>query len=145
MDPKKVSRLEQSGWRVGDAADFLGLTDAETAYVEMKVALGKALRNLRSYTGLTQAATAKVLGSSQSRVAKMEKGDPSVTLDLLLKTMLELGADAGALALVFDQVGTAASHAVAEGDAHWWQVNTVIGATKAGKSQKAPIPAGALI
>ena len=41
----------------------------------------------------TQAQFAKMLKSSQSRVAKMEKGDPTVSVDLLVKSLLALGAD----------------------------------------------------
>src|SRR5581483_4278956 len=46
----------------------------------------------RAELGLSQAVVAKRLGSSQSRVAKMEAGDPSVSLDLLLRALLALGA-----------------------------------------------------
>ena len=34
MDKTKQKRLEAAGWRVGDAADFLGLTSEEAAFVE---------------------------------------------------------------------------------------------------------------
>jgi hypothetical protein len=32
-----------------------------------------------------------MLASSQSRVAKMEKGDPSVSIDLLIRSLFNLG------------------------------------------------------
>ena len=101
MDPRKRERLEAAGWKVGDAADFLGLSEAEAQYVETKVALGIALRKLREYVGLTQAATAEEIGSSQSRLAKMEKADPSVSLDLLFSALLKLGASPDGINRVF--------------------------------------------
>jgi len=92
MDARKRARLGAAGWRVGDAADFLDLTPAERALVEMRLALGRSLKARRQKQRLTQAALAKRLGSSQSRVAKMEGGDVSVSLDLLIQGLLALDA-----------------------------------------------------
>jgi len=92
MDKAKKARLESSGWRVGDAATFLGLTPEEAAFVELKLALATYLRDLRRSRGWTQAAVADLLGSSQSRVAKMEAADASVSLDLVVKSLFSLGA-----------------------------------------------------
>ena len=92
MVPAKRARLEAAGWRFGSAADFLGLDEAEAAIVEMRVALGKSLREARTSRGWTQAEVARRLGSSQSRVAKMEAADASVSLDLLIRSLLALGA-----------------------------------------------------
>ena len=92
MDAKKRKRLEAAGFAVGSAADFLGLTAEEAALVEMRLALSRALRERRAEAGLTQAALARRIGSSQSRVAKMEAGDPSVSLDLLIRALLAVGA-----------------------------------------------------
>ena len=77
---------------MGDAADFLGLSDEEAALVEMKLGLADSLRRRRQARKLTQTQLAKRLGSSQSRVAKMEAADPAVSLDLLVRALLELGA-----------------------------------------------------
>ncbi len=88
----KQQALEGAGWRVGSAQDFLALTDEETALVELKLRLSDALRQRRTQLRLTQTAVAKRLHSSQSRVAKMEAADPSVTLDLLVRSLLALGA-----------------------------------------------------
>jgi DNA-binding XRE family transcriptional regulator len=85
-------RLEAAGWRVGDVQEFLGLTDEEWAFIETKLALADAVRRRRQRCRLTQAELAKRLGSSQSRVAKMEAGDPSVSLDLLIRSLYGLGA-----------------------------------------------------
>ncbi len=92
MEKARKGRLESAGWRVGDAAEFLELTPEEAAFVEMKLALARYVRELRGGHGWTQAQVARRLGSSQSRVAKMEAADPSVTLDLLVKALLALGA-----------------------------------------------------
>ncbi|MDZ7765721.1 MAG: helix-turn-helix transcriptional regulator [Melioribacteraceae bacterium] len=71
--------------------DFLGLTKNESAYIELKIKLSKNLRELRSKQNLTQVELAKLLNSSQSRIAKLEKGDPSVSIDLLIKSLIALG------------------------------------------------------
>lgn len=92
MDEAKKSRLTRGGWRVGDAAAFLGLTAEEAAFVELKLALAGLLREVRLRHGLTQTQVARRLGSSQSRVAKMEAADASVSLDLLMRSLLSLGA-----------------------------------------------------
>ena len=92
MDKRKQRRLENAGWRLGTAVDFLELTDAEAALVELKVRLSEALRARRLAHGISQAALAKQLRSSQSRVAKMEAADPTVSLDLLLRGLLVMGA-----------------------------------------------------
>src|SRR5688500_16005743 len=91
MERSKRKRLERAGWRVGSTADFLGLTAAEEALVEMKLTLGSRLRKARERSNLTQTALAKRMKSSQSRVAKMEAGDPTVSLDLLVHGLLAAG------------------------------------------------------
>ncbi len=93
MDKRKRNRLEAAGWRVGSAWDFLELTEAEAALFEMKVVLGAKLRGWRLRAGLSQKALSQRILSSQSRVAKMEAGDPSVTLDLLVQAALAAGAN----------------------------------------------------
>ena len=91
---KKTQRtaLEEKGWRLGSAADFLQLTEAEAAFVETKLALSRSLRDRRVSQEMSQAALAKRLRSSQSRVAKMEAADASVSLDLMIRTLLALEA-----------------------------------------------------
>ena len=92
MDARKRKRLETAGWQIGNAAEFLKLTPEEAALVEMRVALSRTLKERRLASGLTQARLAKQLGSSQSRVAKLEAGDPSVSLELLIRGLLAVGA-----------------------------------------------------
>lgn len=91
MDPAKKSRLKAKGWAIGTPAEFLQLTPEEERFIELKLALSASLQSERRKQGLTQTQLARMLGSSQSRVAKMEAGDPSVTADLLLKALLSLG------------------------------------------------------
>jgi predicted transcriptional regulator len=92
MDAVKRQRLEAAGWRVGDAVDFLELSPEEVAFIEMKLSLSRRLRELRLSQKLSQQSLAKRINSSQSRVAKMEAGDPSVSLDLMVRTLLAMGA-----------------------------------------------------
>ena len=92
MDKAKKERLSAAGWRSGDAADFLELSAEEAAFVELKLALANYLRELRTRNAWTQSQVARRLGSSQSRVAKMEAADASVSLDLLVRSLLALGA-----------------------------------------------------
>jgi DNA-binding XRE family transcriptional regulator len=99
MDAIKRQRLEAAGWRVGDAADFLELSAEEIAFIEMKLSLIKRLKQLRLSQNLSQQSLAKKIKSSQSRVAKIEAGDPSVSLDLMVRTMLALGASREDVAL----------------------------------------------
>ncbi len=91
MQKATKKRLESAGWRVGDAAEFLELTAEEAAFVELKLALAAYLRETREQRGMTQLEVARQLGSSQSRVAKMEAADVSVSLDLLVRSLLALG------------------------------------------------------
>jgi DNA-binding XRE family transcriptional regulator len=92
MDKRKQRRLKVHGWRIGSAAEFLGLTAEEAALVELKLRLSQALKVRRTALRLTQTALAARIGSSQSRVAKMESGDRTVSIDLLMKALLVLGA-----------------------------------------------------
>jgi ribosome-binding protein aMBF1 (putative translation factor) len=92
MRKDKRERLKRAGWKVGDAKDFLGLTDADMAVIDLRVSLAAELRRRRRARNLSQAALAKRIGSSQSRVAKMEAGDPSVSLDLLIRSLLTSGS-----------------------------------------------------
>lgn len=98
MRPSKRRRLEKKGWRLGSAREFLRLSDEESAYVELRLRLADSLRDRRTRRNLTQAAFAKLIQSSQSRVAKMEGGDPTVSLDLLIRSLLALGASSRDLA-----------------------------------------------
>ena len=90
MKQARRKKLEAAGWAVGNAADFLGLSPEGEALVEMKLRLAAELRKLRAEQNVTQLELARRLGSSQSRVAKMEKADAS--FELLMRSLLTLGA-----------------------------------------------------
>jgi DNA-binding XRE family transcriptional regulator len=92
MDTRARKRLESAGWTVGGASEFLGLTEEEAAIVELKVGLANAVREQRSRRRMTQDQLGRLLGSSQSRVAKMEAADPSVSIDLMVRSLLRMGA-----------------------------------------------------
>lgn len=92
MKVSKRRKLENAGWKVGSVDEFLELSPEESAYVEMKIALSKFLKERRIKKRISQVAFAAKIDSSQSRVAKMETGDPSVSIDLLMKSILALGA-----------------------------------------------------
>jgi predicted XRE-type DNA-binding protein len=106
MNISKKARLERSGWAVGDAARFLNLHPQEAQFVELKLALAAGVRQLREQRGMTQAALAEQLGSSQSRVAKMEAADRSVTVDLMMRSLLAIGATPGEIAKLIKRVET---------------------------------------
>jgi len=92
MKKTKQKKLKAAGWISGSVQDFLDLSDEEVAFIEMKLALANTLKKRRIQRRLTQAALAKMLESSQSRVAKMEAADSTVSLDLLVRALLALGA-----------------------------------------------------
>jgi DNA-binding transcriptional regulator YiaG len=100
MKKSKRARLEAHGWRVGNATDFLELGAEEAALVETKLALSGSVRDRRRKQGLSQAELARRLRSSQSRVAKMEAADPTVSADLLLRALFALGATPSDVATV---------------------------------------------
>lgn len=92
MKESKAEKLKKAGWKIGSPKDLLGLTDEEAALIEIKVLLAESLRKRRLALTLSQIELAKRLRSSQSRVAKLEAADPSVSIDLLLRSLLTLGA-----------------------------------------------------
>jgi DNA-binding XRE family transcriptional regulator len=100
MRASKRRKLAGAGWEVGDATGFLGLSPEEEAYIELRLKLADGLKARRSRKKLTQVELAKSLGSSQSRVAKMEAGDPTVSVDLLIRSLIALGADSRDIAKI---------------------------------------------
>ena len=92
MQAGKKRKLEKAGWKTGSVDEFLELTPEESAYIEMKLALCNRVKQARKQKCLSQVAFAKKISSSQSRVAKMESGDPSVSIDMIIKSLLALGA-----------------------------------------------------
>lgn len=91
VNKSKKAKLKRKGWKFGTVDEFLGLSAEELAYIDLKLALSGKLKAKRISKKLTQAELAQIMNSSQSRVAKMEAGDPAVSLDLLVKSLLALG------------------------------------------------------
>jgi len=98
MKPSKRKKLHSAGWKIGSADEFLDLSADESAYIDMKLALSESLRKKRIKRKLSQVAFANLISSSQSRVAKMEAGDVTVSIDLLIKSLLAIGASPNELA-----------------------------------------------
>jgi len=103
MNSRKRKKLEAKGWKIGSAQELLNLTDQEVAYIELKLALGENLKKLRLEKKMTQNDLAKLIKSNQSRVAKMEAGDMSVSIDLLVKSLLSLGTSRKVLESIINQ------------------------------------------
>jgi transcriptional regulator with XRE-family HTH domain len=93
MNKAKGEALEQNGWKIGSAGKFLGLTPEEDAFIELKLSLSRFLQEKRKIKRLTQSQLAGLIQSSQSRVAKMEKGEESVSIDLILRALIALGTE----------------------------------------------------
>ncbi len=92
MDKRTRKRLEAAGGKVGRTSEFLGLSEEEAAIVELKVGLADAVKEQRRRRSMTQEQLGRLLGSSQSRVAKMEAADKSVSIDLMVRSLLRMGA-----------------------------------------------------
>jgi DNA-binding XRE family transcriptional regulator len=103
MKLSKKKMLESKGWKIGSASNFLGLTKEESEYVQTKLALARILKSKRLTKKYSQNDLAKHIKSSQSRVAKMERGDPSVSMDLLIHSLFSLGATRKELAKAIDR------------------------------------------
>lgn len=109
MNSAKLKRLRAAGWKVGNARDFLKLSDEEVMLVELKLSLTSALKEARQKRRLSQIDLAQRLGSSQSRVAKIEAGDPSVSLDLIVRALFAAGATRQELQRAFSTKETIAA------------------------------------
>jgi len=100
MRASKRAKLMSRGWKVGDAREFLDLSSEEAALIELRLKLAEGLKARRKRKRLTQLDLAAAVQSSQSRVAKMESGDPTVSIDLLMRSLIALGASRRDLARI---------------------------------------------
>ena len=100
------ARLRRDRRAVGDAAEFLNLNPQEAQFVELKLALAARVRQLREQLGMTQAALAEQLGARQSRVGRMEAADRSVTVDLMMRSLLAIGATPREIATMIRRAAT---------------------------------------
>jgi transcriptional regulator with XRE-family HTH domain len=111
MKRARKAKLVATGWAVGDASGFLGLSAEERAMVETRLALADGVRDRRRAASLSQTELARRLGSSQSRVAKMEAADPSVSIDLMVRALYGLGASSRDVARLISDGAPAARKA----------------------------------
>ncbi len=81
----------RNGWVEGSVKEFLELSDADMEYIETRRALSRLLKETRNRLRLSQVQVVERLQTSQSRIAKMEKADPTVSADLLLQSLFRLG------------------------------------------------------
>jgi transcriptional regulator with XRE-family HTH domain len=88
----KRKKLEEAGWKAGSTSEFLGLSNEEELLVNIKLVLASEVKKRRQRLKLTQQELAQRLGSSQSRVAKLEIADSSVSMELLVRSLASLGA-----------------------------------------------------
>jgi hypothetical protein len=100
MDKKRKAALEARGWHFGSVQELLGLTPEESAFIELRLALSRGVRSYRQAKKLTQGNLAKRLQSSQSRIAKVEAGDESVSVDLMIRSLMAMGATREELAKI---------------------------------------------
>ncbi len=106
MNKAKKQRLAAAGWRVGDVSEFLGLSPQERMFIEIKLALAREFKERRKARNLTQKQVAEMIHSSQSRVAKLEAADSSVTVDLILQSLFALGFSLGDFAKALRAIPT---------------------------------------
>jgi DNA-binding XRE family transcriptional regulator len=92
MKNEKKNRLEATGFRVGSTDDFLGLTRDESSLVNLRLSLAKEVRRRRVQLHYSQSELARRIGSSQSRIAKLEAAESDVSLDLLFRALFATGA-----------------------------------------------------
>jgi DNA-binding XRE family transcriptional regulator len=92
MDAKKAKKLKQMGGRVTTVPNFLGLSQEDMAVIEARITLAKAVKQRRLQAGMTQAELAKLIQSSQARVAKMEGGDPQASIESLIRALAAAGS-----------------------------------------------------
>lgn len=91
MNPKKRKALEAAGWKFGDAADFLGMTEDERQLLDARVEVAMAVRRQREANKLSQQQLAGRIKTSQPRIAKIEQAATDVSLDQLLRAFAAAG------------------------------------------------------
>ena len=105
MHAARKKKLQAKGWRVGSAEEFLGLSPKEAAYIELKLKLAESVRKRRVGLDMTQQEVADLVHSSQSRIAKIESGDASVSIDLMIRSLIALGVSNRDLARIIARKG----------------------------------------
>ena len=91
MDAAKRKVIEAAGWKVGDAADFLEMSDQERQLLDTRVKLALAIRQQREALHLSQKQLGALLKTSQPRVAKIERAASDVSMDQLIRAFTMAG------------------------------------------------------
>jgi ribosome-binding protein aMBF1 (putative translation factor) len=91
MESQKRKALEAAGWKAGDAANFLGMNDEERQVLDARVKLAQAIRRQREARHSSQKTLATKPGTSQPRVAKIERAASDVSLDQLMRAFAAVG------------------------------------------------------
>lgn len=91
MDAKKRQALEKAGWKLGDAADFLEMSDEERQLLDIRLGLAQAIRKSREARHWSQKQLGAKLQTSQPRVARIEQAAADVSLDQLVRAYAAVG------------------------------------------------------
>lgn len=91
MKKTKKDKLQKLGYIVTDTKEYLGLSQEEMALIDLKIQLMQKLKAIRQKAGVTQKELAKLMHTSQSRIAMLEGGSSDVSLDLVCKALFALG------------------------------------------------------
>jgi predicted XRE-type DNA-binding protein len=91
MEATKRKALEAAGWKVGDAADFLEMSDEERQLLNARVSLALAIRRQREAQDMSQKELGTRLKTSQPRVAKIEHAASDVSLDQMVRALTAAG------------------------------------------------------
>jgi predicted XRE-type DNA-binding protein len=91
MDATKRKTLEAAGWKIGDAAGFLEMSDEERQLLDTRVELAMAVRRQREALHLSQKQLGAILKTSQPRVAKIERAASDVSMDQLVRAFTAVG------------------------------------------------------
>ena len=91
MDAAKRKAIEAAGWKVGDAADFLEMSDAERQLLDTRVELAMAVRRQRRAVHLSQKQLGARLKTTQPRIAKIERAASDVSMDQLIRAFAAAG------------------------------------------------------
>lgn len=91
MEVTKRKALEAAGWKIGDAAEFLGMNEEERQLLDARVQIALAVRSLRESRHLSQKDLGAKLKTSQPRVAKIERAAADVSLDQLFRAFAAVG------------------------------------------------------
>jgi len=81
METNKRKALVAAGWAVGDAADFLEMSEAERQLLDARTQMAAAVREARTISNLSQKELGKRLKTSQPRIAKIERAAPDVSFN----------------------------------------------------------------